>query len=161
MNHPGAGFFIALFCALAQCGYGYRTRKRRQASELLRGQRVVGRILKKTTYSGQGVSYVVDYSFPAGQRWFKRPKAYVSAELCGTLTEQGVADVLFFAADPRFCMLEVNARNVLAEAKKPSSVGSGFGLLMLVAPHALFGYWMANGGGPELAGRFFAVYTCP
>jgi hypothetical protein len=158
---PGAGFFIALACALTQCVYGYRTRKRRQASELLRGQRVVGRILKKTTYGGEGVSYDVDYSFPVGQRWFSTAgqRAFVSEELYGTLTEQGAADVLFFAADPRFCMLEAEAK-VLAEAKKPSFglLGSGFGLLMLVAPHALFGYWMADGGGPELAGRFFAVY---
>ena len=86
---PNVGIFIALFCALFQCGYTRSIRKRRQASELLRGQRVVGRILKKTTTVGEGTSYDVDYSFPAGQRWFTRPKASVSAELYGKLRRQG------------------------------------------------------------------------
>jgi len=114
-NTPSETYLIilALFAVLMQNGYAYVYRRRRQASGLLaKGQRVVGRILKKTadSSSGEGTSYLVDFSFLAGQRWVKRSGTHIPEQLFNKLNEQGEADVLYHPADPRFCMLAADAR---------------------------------------------------
>ena len=117
-SEPSKNAHVALVgCLLVQTGLALIYRRRRQVSALLaKGQRAVGRILKKTPIEGvDGVIYQVDFSFLAGQRWIKSTTSSsgphsIPEQLFNKLTEQGEADVLYHPADPRFCMLAADAR---------------------------------------------------
>jgi hypothetical protein len=150
---------LALFAVLMQNGFAIVYRRRRQASTLLaKGQRVIGRILKKTAEnpSGEGMSYQVDFSFLAGQRWVKRPGTEIPEQLYNKLTEQGEADVLYHPADPRFCMLAADARG--DDTAKESFAAKACGVIFypVLAVPLYFAIKLMIKGAPVLP--FLAIY---
>ena len=155
--------FIAIWNLLLQAGLVIYARQRRQAKTLLAiGQRAVGRILKKTIAVTDSTYYLIEYSFPAGQRWVKTHDAGVAVnyKVFGPLTEHGEVDVLYYDPDPRICMLATEAHDKLI-----ALVGARlFALVFVAATFGLNGWFIIRSvdepAGANLIG-VLVIYSFP